>query len=535
MVLDESIQEKVLDLWLFELKAPRDIEAMIGVRKSTASDHILRFRKENPHIDELRKLWKQCKEKVASDISIADLLRTILLVQHFNEEEKSVGTLDGALKLVSKYGSKAEVAIDSGLELLDRSEKSGKSFDVIVEEDRERRAEVESLRSETSKLNGEKESLLKELPEILKLRTLKGKLDQQKQTIDKLDGFIDDHEELSKNGFSMQAAKTFARELAKLGMDPILGAQKIAELIEESGDLQESITKLRKTKGMEEEGIRRNNSRIGELRDEIAKYERISKDLVAESHSQYESLRAADEAKYLKSKSDHDEKISELEKEENSLNSKVNGLRDEEQKLEKKTDAMKEKIAFVDTFYTFLINPQITPRENIGLARKYLETAEHEWGAGGGVSGTMNLKMSRDTILSALLQITEGGLVRKSDYEAVTTKHDADSKELEKFRNGVRGWANETEESKKQIKIRDSVVNDISRFTLKSGYREVLPVGMMHDPIKCKKCKEQVWLNSGGTLRVDVAYFCQHCKKWIEGVLPQVYESEVKAREKKGL
>jgi len=547
MVIEESMEKKVISLWLFQILDPREIEDKIGVPKTTGYRIINDFRKEIPDIGDFREIWKSCKK--TTNLSPVDIIRLFNLLARFNELGTSFRTLIGAAEIFNKQGEKADTAISSALVFQDRAEKSGRSYQDVVIEENQLRDRDEALRAEVSKLQAEKERLDLELLNLRELRELRNKLDEQKIDAGKLDGFIDDHVEYSRNGFTREAAKVIASEFGKLGLSPIAGGQKIAEIVSKYGSLQKSNALFFQMEDRHEEKLR-------EQRDEIAKLDKA----IADKQRFYLERSTNLEGEFGKKKLDLDDEITKLVESRDTLQSGIDELNKKSSDVEIKLTEKQDRISVVDTVYSFLANPLTSPREKLAVIANWVNSAYAEWGAGR--TGNADLKFAHNSLVGILVDIVGADLCRKSDYDALNAEFEKcrkDNSEFAKLLPEVKEKFDELDVANKGNEVRDSVVHDISVLgTIRSEeegtsvskdiskhFAKEYPEGpappsvpisdtvanpsRMHS-LKCIVCDGYVSLDKKGVLSARVSYFCEKCDAWVMDSLESLYLRELQYR-----
>lgn len=376
--LTSEQKDEVISFWVDGLTY-REVSDKTGVSIASISAVINQARKKSPDIDNLRNLKKSLDE---SNTHFLDAQRGVNFLHQLDQILVPISELPRVIALIQRYGEKARDILAFGSHLAELENSWGKPYKDIVAEAEEASEQLSTLKTELHTLRQAEECLKLSIIDLQGLKGLQGTLIQRGITINRLVDFIEQSIQLYGLGFTLEAAKILASELARIG-SPIDAAVKLGDLLfrqktieQEVGELQTKKSRLEqelKTKETERDGL---TTKVELLKGQIKEIERLRDDVERIYHERKGDL--AQEIHDLEEKQDkittkNQECTEELESTKKSLDQAAAALKKMEEEVSTKKPlavlagimeepknelpsaiVLESSLAFVQAFCTYL-------------------------------------------------------------------------------------------------------------------------------------------------------------------------------------
>ena len=253
----DSVKEEVLRLWL-EGETYRQITAREELSLGVISKIVEEYRQKASDIDELRRLYTELRQAQAS---LPDALRGARFLQNLDEWEFDSKYLPQCLSFVKEAGEGAPELAAAGTRLIELEKNAGKSYEQLLKEFNERVKVEAELSGRVNEFEDKELKLRTSILHLEKLKTLQETIAKHNLTPNILEHLISNQLNLQKLGFTTQQAEILAQELAKRGLNPATASAQMAQLLQESRDLEDAKNKAEaeaKKRSLELNGLTRN-------------------------------------------------------------------------------------------------------------------------------------------------------------------------------------------------------------------------------------------------------------------------------------
>jgi len=253
----DSVKEEVLRLWL-EGETYRQITAREELSLGVISKIVEEYRQKASDIDELRRLYTELRQAQAS---LPDALRGARFLQNLDEWEFDSKYLPQCLSFVKEAGEGAPELAAAGTRLIELEKNAGKTYEQLLKEFSERMNAEAELSRRVNEFEDKELKLRTSILHLEKLMTLQETIAKHNLTPNILEHLISNQLNLQKLGFTTQQAEILAQELAKRGLNPATASAQMAQLLQESRDLEDAKNKAEaeaKKRSLELNGLTRN-------------------------------------------------------------------------------------------------------------------------------------------------------------------------------------------------------------------------------------------------------------------------------------
>jgi hypothetical protein len=335
-----DLRRRVVELWL-EGNTYRSISNRAGVSAGAISSIIDEERKRIPDLEELRSLKIGLAE---AKVALIDAVRTVNLLKRLDEFNVPVEKLSALVRLLQKYGEKAEEALDSAVRLSQIEVSQGKTYDKILSEATEKTVQLQKATMHLQDLKKNEEAAKSSLVELERLRGLDQKIRKYGVTYSRLDNIIEEGKRLGELGFISKTAEILASGLAKTGMNPSEAAITLSNLLSRYRGLEDAVARLTAENHRLQQEIEarkgEHQTLVGQIetaRNLLAEEEKLHRTKVRQLEEEHEGRRRQLEASYARQIKELNDKYLAVKA---KLEEEIRILQDNRQQLVEKIEKM---------------------------------------------------------------------------------------------------------------------------------------------------------------------------------------------------
>lgn len=415
----------------------RAISRKTGISTGAISNLINDWKNKVPGLEELHEISRTLKKTGAG---LLEILRGARILDLLNDMSVSLEEIPQCLEYFNSIEGRPHEIATAGLHLLELEEKTGLSFQSIIEEYLEKREKCAEADKSLKTLKAERKAIREGLSDLKKLEKLDKRFRELGLTPKRVERLLASALSIEELGFTPKIAEMLASELKEVGLGPSKAAKEIARLVKEHGSLEKAVSKLSRAEKQIKTQITMLQDEVNGLKEQrdrtlksIDKGQKALDVLEALHKRMKADLKEEYSEKCRNLEREHSEKRSNLEKEydlkKRSLDLEISELEEKRERfqgdlglLTEKRAQLTEAFEFVGYMTYFLTDRDKVPTalfENLLMRLEYVVERRRK-----GLITDWEEGKARSMIMKALIDYIGTDVVSKSEYDKLKREYD---------------------------------------------------------------------------------------------------------------